>query len=49
MNIDKVILKEIDCVMLLIEDAIKEMERNGIYQWDEMYPDKTVMLSGSPR
>jgi ribosomal protein S18 acetylase RimI-like enzyme len=44
MNINNVILKEIDCVMLLIEDAIREMERNRTYQWDEIYPDGNVIL-----
>ena len=44
MNINKVFYKEIDCVMLLIEDAISEMKRNGVYQWDEIYPDKMLML-----
>jgi ribosomal protein S18 acetylase RimI-like enzyme len=45
MKIDKVAPREIDCVMSLIADAVKEMEINGIYQWDEIYPDKTVMLA----
>ncbi len=31
--------------MSLIGRAIEEMERNRIYQWDAIYPDKDVILS----
>ena len=31
-------MQDLDAVCLLIKDAIAEMERNGIYQWDEVYP-----------
>jgi GNAT superfamily N-acetyltransferase len=31
--------------MSLIGRAIEEMERNGIDQWDAVYPDKDVILS----
>jgi hypothetical protein len=30
--------KDPDDVCLLTKDAIVEMEKNGIYQWDEVYP-----------
>lgn len=33
-------LEDIDKIALLISDAIKEMELNGIHQWDEIYPTK---------
>ena len=31
--------------MVLIRSAIQEMERNNIHQWDEIYPDKDIILS----
>jgi ribosomal protein S18 acetylase RimI-like enzyme len=45
MIIENINLREIDRVMSLISDAVKDMETKGIYQWDEIYPDKTVMLA----
>jgi ribosomal protein S18 acetylase RimI-like enzyme len=33
---------EIDSIMSLIKDAIQKMEREGIYQWDEIYPTKEI-------
>jgi ribosomal protein S18 acetylase RimI-like enzyme len=33
---------EIDPIMLLIKDAIQKMEREGIHQWDEIYPTKEI-------
>ena len=30
--------QDLDSVCFLIKDAIAEMEKNGIYQWDEIYP-----------
>jgi hypothetical protein len=41
-EIVKVLPSEIDTVMALVHEAIREMERDGIHQWDEVYPDKTV-------
>lgn len=29
---------DIDAIVHLVSDAIKEMELHGIYQWDEIYP-----------
>lgn len=29
---------DIEVIIDLIHEAIKEMERHGIYQWDELYP-----------
>jgi len=34
-----------DAVMLLIINAIEEMERNSIHQWDEIYPDQNTIIS----
>ena len=33
--------QDLDLVCLLIKDAIAEMEKNGIYQWDEIYPARS--------
>ena len=33
--------QDLDLVCLLIKDAIAEMEKNGIYQWDEIYPTRS--------
>ena len=32
---------DIDAVCTLISDAIAEMEKHGIYQWDEIYPARS--------
>ena len=37
-------LEDIDKITNLISDAIKEMELNGIHQWDEIYPTKEDFL-----
>lgn len=42
MEITKVSPGELDSVMALVSDAIRNMEDNGIHQWDEVYPDRTV-------
>ena len=33
-------LQDLDDICELIKDAIAEMERHGIYQWDELYPTR---------
>ena len=33
--------QDLGLVCLLIKDAIAEMEKNGIYQWDEVYPARS--------
>lgn len=33
--------KELDAICSLIKDAIAEMEKHSIYQWDEIYPTRT--------
>ena len=33
---------EIDPIMSLIKDTIQKMEREGIHQWDEIYPTKEI-------
>ena len=35
--------EEIDKLMTMYTDAIKEMNENGINQWDEIYPDRTIL------
>ena len=31
-------LEDIEAISVLIQEAIKEMEKHNIYQWDELYP-----------
>lgn len=31
-------LEDIEAITVLIQEAIKEMEKHDIYQWDELYP-----------
>ncbi len=33
-------IDDIDTIFQLVENAIKQMERTGIYQWDSSYPTK---------
>ena len=33
-------LQDLDDICELIKDAIAEMEKHGIYQWDELYPTR---------
>lgn len=35
-------LKDIENIMGLIKDCIKDMESQGIYQWDEYYPTAEI-------
>lgn len=30
--------EDIEAITVLIQEAIQEMEKHGIYQWDELYP-----------
>jgi len=32
--------QDIDAICLLIQQAINEMESHGIYQWDDIYPER---------
>ena len=34
-------IQDLDSICLLIKDAIAEMEKNDIYQWDEVYPARS--------
>ncbi len=34
---------ELDAVFGVFRDAIAEMDRNGIPQWDELYPDRAIL------
>jgi len=45
MEITRVIPHEIDAVMSLIKSAIQEMEKNGIFQWDDFYHDRNTVLA----
>ena len=31
---------DLDNICALIKDAVAEMEKHGIYQWDEIYPNR---------
>ncbi len=31
-------MRDLDAICQLIKDAVEEMERQGIHQWDEVYP-----------
>lgn len=33
----------LDKIFEMYTDAIKEMEKNNINQWDELYPDKEIL------
>ena len=37
--------RDIDAICALITSAIAEMERNNIYQWDNIYPAKEDFLN----
>ena len=41
-EIVEVLSSELDSVMILVGDAIQDMEDNGIPQWDEIYPDRSI-------
>ena len=34
-------LSDLDHICALIRDAVIEMEKRGIYQWDEIYPTRS--------
>ena len=34
---------ELDAVFSVFKDAIAEMDRNGIPQWDELYPNREIL------
>lgn len=37
--------KDIDNVFVVFADAIKQMESVGIFQWDEVYPDRGILIN----
>ncbi|PKM73323.1 MAG: GNAT family N-acetyltransferase [Firmicutes bacterium HGW-Firmicutes-16] len=39
----KATIEELDAVFQVFRDAIAEMDRNGIPQWDERYPDREIL------
>ncbi|WP_034256723.1 GNAT family N-acetyltransferase [Adhaeribacter aquaticus] len=50
-EINLLLLEDIDEVMALIKEAVQEMDRQQIYQWDASYPDyltlKTDIQTGT--
>ena len=44
MNIKKAAAKDIHPIMELIKSAVTDMNNRGIYQWDEVYPDKVTII-----
>ncbi|WP_242951926.1 GNAT family N-acetyltransferase [Clostridium felsineum] len=43
LKIKKGTLKDISLIMDIINNAIVDMESEGIYQWDRLYPDESVI------
>jgi Acetyltransferase (GNAT) family. len=43
MNIRKAAIKDIDEIMKLIKDAVHDMQRRGVDQWDDIYPNREVI------
>lgn len=39
----KAVENDLDAVFSVIKDAIAELDRNGIPQWDELYPDREIL------
>ena len=35
--------EDLDNVLAMVTDAINEMNRNGIDQWDNIYPDRNIL------
>lgn len=36
-------IEDLERIMNLYTDAINEMNKNGIYQWDTIYPDRNII------
>ncbi|RZJ78292.1 MAG: GNAT family N-acetyltransferase, partial [Chryseobacterium sp.] len=45
LKISKIEPQDLHEVMCLLKEAIAEMERFNIYQWDEVYPDQHTILA----
>lgn len=47
MNIQfrKAVQTDLNEIYLMFQSAIAEMNKNGIFQWDEIYPDKEILCS----
>lgn len=45
LNFKKALSAETDKITAMYKEAAKEMERNGIFQWDEIYPDRSIISS----
>ena len=35
--------EDLDNMLAMVTDAINEMNRNGIDQWDNIYPDRNIL------
>jgi ribosomal protein S18 acetylase RimI-like enzyme len=44
MNIRIANLDEIDVVLEIVRNAIRYMDENKIFQWDELYPNRTTLI-----
>ena len=45
MEINHGLPQEIDSIILIIRNAILKMDREGIHQWDEIYPSRELISS----
>lgn len=45
LELRKACMADLDEILPVYADAVRSMERNGIYQWDEIYPDREIIAS----
>jgi hypothetical protein len=43
LEIIKITIEDLVNVVNLYKNAIKKMEENNIFQWDEIYPDENIL------
>jgi ribosomal protein S18 acetylase RimI-like enzyme len=43
LEIIKITIEDLVDIVNLYKDAIKKMEENNIFQWDEIYPDENIL------
>ncbi len=43
LNYTKADINQLDNIFSVYQKAIITMEKNNIHQWDDIYPDKTVL------
>lgn len=41
----KATLEDLEAILHIYKHAIETMESNGIYQWDNVYPNKEVIIN----